>query len=115
MPRVTGILSKLSTPLILTPLGADGRGDYHPRTILTPGINVDVTIPNGFYNLETLGRTIDIEMITIDSDTSPDAIADLVTNAKSSGGNGKAAGVLMLGLNDEVPTGTRSGTVVIRM
>lgn len=115
MAKITGTLSKLSTPLILTPLGADGRGDYYPRTLLTPGVHVDIQIPDGYYNIETLGRTVDIELVKISLHTTPDDIADAVSNAKSGSGGGKTAGVLLLGPNDEVPIGTRSGTVVIRM
>lgn len=110
MAKIKGILKAANTTLVLTPLADTRPKTGAERWCIPPHKHVDFDLPDGFYNVESVGGQFDVELRKIVGEISPD---DLV--GESPGGGGGSGSFLRLRVGDPVPAGTPSGTLIVRV
>lgn len=109
MAKIKGILEAANTTLVLTPLADTSTKTGAERWMIQPHVHVDFELPDGFYNVESIGGQFDLELIKITGEITPDSLV---------GGGGGAAGpgsFLRLRVGDPVPAGTPSRTLIVRV
>nr|DAD93063.1 MAG TPA: hypothetical protein [Siphoviridae sp. ctHEr2] len=113
MAKIKGSLEAANTTLILTLLADTSAKLAAERWRIPPHVEVDFELPDGFYNVESVGGLFDIELRKIVGEIAPDSLV-----GAGSGGGGGAAGpgsFLKLRAGDPVPAGTPSGTLIVRV
>ena len=113
MAKIKGILEAANTTLVLTPLADTSAKTGAERWMILPHVHVDFELPDGFYNVESIGGQFDLELIKITGEITPDSLV-----GGGGGGGGGAAGpgsFLRLRVGDPVPAGTPSGTLIVRV
>lgn len=111
MAKIKGILEAANTTLVLTPLADTSPKTGAERWCIPPRTHVEFELPDGFYNVESVGGQFDVELIKITGEIAPDTLV-------GGGGGGGAAGpgsFLRLRVGDPVPPGTHSGTLIVRV
>lgn len=114
MAKIKGSLEAANTTLILTLLADTTAKLAAERWRIPPHVAVDFEIPDGYYNVESVGGLFDIELRKITGEITPDSLVGV----GSGGGGGGPAGpgsFLKLRAGDPVPAGTPSGTLVVRV
>ena len=114
MAKIKGSLEAANTTLILTLLADTTAKLAAERWRIPPYVEVDFEVPDGFYNVESVGGLFDTELRKITGEITPDSLVGV----GSGGGGGGAAGpgsFLKLKAGDPVPVGTPSGTLVVRV
>lgn len=107
MATIKGVLTACPTTILVNPV-INGAADLgKKRFAIRPGVNVDITTDDGYYNIESNEGQFDTEMRMLAGSITPD---DLLSSGIGSGG-----GFLRLGVTDPVPPGTPEGTLVIRV
>lgn len=110
MAKIKGILEAANTTLVLTPLADTRPKTGAERWCIPPHTHVDFDLPDGFYNVESVGGQFDVELRKIVGEISPDSLV-----GESSGGGGGSGSFLRLRVGDPVPAGTPSGTLIVRV
>lgn len=113
MAKIKGSLEAANTALVLTPLADEPHKTGAERWLIPPRTHVDFTLPDGFYNVESVGGQFDLELHKIVGEIAPDSLVGV-----GSGGGGGIAGpgsFLKLRAGDPVPAGTPSGTLIVRV
>jgi len=106
--NIKGVLTACPRLLRGTP-GEGGAAELKKKRFATrPGVVVDITTDDGYYNIESNEGQFDTEMRMLAGSLTPD---DLL----SSGTGASGGGFLRLGVTDPVPPGTPEGTLVIRV
>lgn len=118
MARITGPLTKVSAPVIVTPVKNAASPN---RVVIEPnGPKTPITVEDGYYNIDVVNQPVEVDPINLKGDIAIDSFFQRGGN----GGGGapqppqppKApAGVLVLKQQDEIPSGTPSGTVIVRI
>ena len=108
MANIKGVLTACPTTILVNPV-VNGAADLKKkRFAIRPGVVVDITTDDGYYNIESNEGQFDTEMRMLAGSLTPD---DLL----SSGTGVSGGGFLRLGVTDPVPPGTPEGTLVIRV
>lgn len=113
MAKIKGSLEAANTTLILTLLADTSAKLAAERWRIPPHVEVDFELPDGFYNVESVGGLFDVELCKIVGEITPDSLV-----GAGSGGGGGIAGpgsFLKLRAGDPVPAGTPSGTLIVRV
>ncbi len=113
MAKIKGSLEAANTTLILTLLADTSAKLAAERWRIPPHVEVDFELPDGFYNVESVGGLFDIELCKIVGEIAPDSLVGV-----GSGGGGGTSGpgsFLKLRAGDPVPAGTPSGTLIVRV
>lgn len=111
MAKLMGPLTRVSAPVILTPVGNTATP---ARVIIEPnGPQTPITVPDGYYNVDVVNQSTAVDPITLEGDVSVDNL--FRRGASGGGGGGPAAGVVVLRGTDQVPEGTPAGTVIVRI
>ena len=113
MAKIKGILEAANTTLILTPLADSGSKLAAERWRIPPRVEVDFEIPEGFYNIESVGGQFDIELRKIVGEITPDSLVGV--GSGGGGGTATPGSFLKLRAGDNVPAGTPSGTLIVRV
>lgn len=113
MARVSGILSDAFGSIILTPIVSGIQDRRRKRYLLRAGAPIEFDLPDDDYLVESVGQSFPSRRVNISGVRTPDSLMD-----ESSGGgyipSPGPGGILALGVNDPVPVGTKSGTVIVR-
>lgn len=112
MAKIKGILEAANTTLVLTPLADTRPKTGAERWCIPPHTHVDFDLPDGFYNVESVGGQFDVELRKIVGEIAPD---DLVGDSAGGGGPAGPGSFLKLRVGDPVPAGTPSGTLIVRV
>lgn len=112
MAKIKGSLEAANTALVLTPLADEPHKTGAERWLIPPRTHVDFTLPDGFYNVESVGGQFDLELRKIVGEIVPD---DLVGDSTGGGGPAGPGSFLKLRVGDPVPAGTPSGTLIVRV
>lgn len=112
MAKISGPLTRVSTPIILTPVGDTASKN---RIIIGPnGPKTPIDLPDGYYNVDVVNQVTFVDPINLAGDVNVNTI---FSRGGSGGGGGSApvAGVVVLRSAEPVPEGTPAGTVVVRV
>ena len=110
MAKIKGSLEAANTTLILTLLADTTAKLAAERWRIPPHVEVDFEVPDGYYNVESVGGLFDIELRKITGEITPDSLVGV-----GSGGPAGPGSFLKLRAGDPVPAGTPSGTLVVRV
>lgn len=111
MAKIKGSLEAANTTLILTLLADTSAKLAAERWRIPPHVEVDFELPDGFYNVESVGGLFDIELRKIVGEIAPDSLV----GAGGGGGTAGPGSFLKLRAGDPVPAGTPSGTLIVRV
>lgn len=109
MAKIKGILEAANTTLVLTPLADESHKTGAERWLVPPRTHVDFTLPDGYYNVESVGGQFDVELRKVTGEIAPDVLVGV------GGGSGGSGSFLKLRVGDPVPAGTPSGTLIVRV
>lgn len=112
MAKIKGSLEAANTTLILTLLADTSAKLAAERWRIPPHVEVDFELPDGFYNVESVGGLFDVELRKIVGEIAPDS---LVGAGSGGGGTAGLGSFLKLRAGDPVPAGTPSGTLIVRV
>lgn len=112
MARITGPLTRVTSPIILCQVG--DTTTTRRQLILPNGPQVPVEVPDGYYNIDVTNQSLEVDPVELKGDVNVD---DLFRRGATGGGGNAAApaGIVVLRGSDTIPEGTPAGTVIVRV